>query len=213
MPPEKSALLVVDIQNDFLPGGSLAVPDGDAIIPVVNRIMHQVEFDCGIYLSKDWHPSDHVSFASSHPGKTAFESTTLYNGYKHPVEQVLWPDHCVQHSYGSRFASQLTIPDGKSTCVVKKGMNRLYDSYSAFYDNAKIEETMLREELKKNEVETLYVCGLALDYCVLFSVLDAIELGFNLVLIEDATVSLATMLISLTFIFPSVILTACLMPY
>ncbi|CAN8070599.1 unnamed protein product [Agarophyton chilense] len=183
MTTSHSALLIIDVQNDFLPTGSLPVLEGDHVIPVINSLTTKTPFLGAVYLSKDWHPSNHTSFASNHPHKQPFETIQIQiDGAQY--DQVLWPDHCVQHSDGAAFAPNLAIPDGAVTIL--KGMDARFDSYSAFYDNAKKTQTKLDDLLKKNNVRTLYVCGLALDVCVQFTVLDAITLGYDTVIILDA---------------------------
>ncbi|KAI0564045.1 Isochorismatase [Gracilaria domingensis] len=186
MSSSRSALIIVDVQNDFLPTGSLPVPGGDEVIPVINHLLRNIRFTGGVYLSKDWHPSNHKSFASNHPGKSPFEKIIIeIEGVQY--EQTLWPDHCVQNSKGAELASNLLIPD--NAVIIHKGMDVRYDSYSAFYDNAKKGQTKLGALLKEADVRTLYICGLALDVCVYFTVMNAITLGHDVVLISDASVS------------------------
>lgn len=170
-------LLVVDIQNDFLPGGALAVPDGDLIIPVVNRLMERADI---VVASQDWHPADHASFASQHTGQSPGTVIDL-NG----IQQILWPDHCVQHTPGASFAAGLGVHN--FDWVIRKGDDRMIDSYSAFFDNDHKRATGLEAWLRNKGVTRVAVCGLATDYCVKFTVLDAIALGFETSLIEDAT--------------------------
>lgn len=170
-------LLVVDIQNDFLPGGALAVPDGDLIVPIVNQLMEHADL---VVASQDWHPADHASFASQHTGQSPGTVIDLDG-----IQQILWPDHCVQHSPGASFAAGLAVH--RFDWVVQKGDDRMIDSYSAFFDNDHRRATGLETWLRNNGVTTVTVCGLATDYCVKFTVLDAIALGFNTVLVEDAT--------------------------
>lgn len=176
----KSALLVVDVQRDFLPSGSLAVPRGDAIVPIINTLFARFDH---VYLSKDWHPQNHVSFASNHPDASPFQTVKLSDGR----QQTLWPDHCVQHSTGADFAPGLNVPE--SGVVILKGADPRYDSYSAFFDNSRNSSTFLADRLREKGIETLYICGLATDVCVLYTVLDASELGFQIVLLTDACVS------------------------
>jgi len=176
---ENAGLIVVDVQNDFLPGGSLAVPDGDKIIPVVNRLMEQFTPD-QIFLTRDTHPKDHGSFASNHPGKNVFDVIDL-NG----IKQVLWPDHCVIGTPGSKIATALEAPEDAE--IVEKGMNPKYDSYSGFKD-AGGQETGLIDELSARDISpaaTLYVVGLATDYCVKATALDANEAGFKVRVVID----------------------------
>jgi nicotinamidase/pyrazinamidase len=171
------ALLLVDIQNDFLPGGALAVPDGDAIIPVVNALQERFPL---VVATQDWHPEKHASFSSSHPGKEPFEIIMLDT-----VEQVLWPDHCVQGSEGAAFSSQLS--QQRIEAIIRKGMDHKIDSYSGFYDNKKLKSTGLADYLKGKGVKQVYVTGLAGDFCVGFTALDALAEGFETFLVEDAT--------------------------
>lgn len=171
------ALIVVDIQNDFLPGGALAVPGGDEIIPVVNKLMAQFPL---VVATQDWHPPGHGSFASAHNGKNPFEEIEL-NG----LQQTLWPDHCVQETSGAEFALQLLI--GPIEAIFRKGMDPGIDSYSGFYDNGHRKATGLSGFLKSRGVTDVYVCGLAADYCVYFTAADAIDEGFNTAIIADAT--------------------------
>ncbi len=168
-----NALILVDLQNDFLPGGALAVNDGDAVIPVANRMMNR--FDC-IIATQDWHPACHRSFASVH-GKQPGEIIDLEG-----LRQVLWPDHCVQHSQGAEFAPGLQTDRFEK--IFQKGANPSIDSYSGFWDNGRRQNTGLAAYLKKRGVTHLWIMGLATDYCVKFTVLDALEEGFqvNLVL-------------------------------
>ena len=171
------ALLLIDIQNDFLPGGRLAVPDGDAIIPLVNRL--QAAFDL-VVATQDWHPAGHQSFASSHPGRTQFETIDL-----HGLPQVLWPDHCRQTSAGAELAAALDT--ARVEAVFRKGTNPEIDSYSAFFDNGHRKSTGLADYLRVRQVTDVYVAGLAGDYCVYYSALDALAAGFATFVITDAT--------------------------
>ena len=171
------ALILVDLQNDFVPGGALAVAGGDAVIPVANRI--QAAFDL-IVASRDWHPRDHGSFAANHPGRKVGEVIDL-NG----LPQVLWPVHCVQNTRGAEFVPGLDI--SRIDRVFLKGTDPTIDSYSAFFDNGHRRSTGMGDYLKERGVRDLYVCGLATDYCVNFTALDACKLGFNVHLIEDAS--------------------------
>lgn len=171
------ALLVVDVQNDFLPGGALAVPDGAAILPTVNALMAQ--FDC-VIATQDWHPPGHESFASRHPGRRPGDVVDL-----HGIEQVLWPDHCEQGSPGASFAASLDV--ARFDAVVRKGQNPAVDSYSGFFDNDHRSPTGLDGLLLRRGIRRVFVCGLAADYCVRFTALDAVGLGFETVLITDAT--------------------------
>lgn len=171
------ALLVVDLQNDFLPGGSLAVAEGDSIIPVINSI--QTDFDL-IVATQDWHPRDHKSFASQHPEKRSFEVIDL-NG----LPQVLWPDHCVQGTLGAAFSK--AWHSDSIAAIFRKGMDVAVDSYSGFYDNDKRNTTGLLGFLKDKGVTEVYVCGLAADFCVYYTAVDAVEAGFETFYLEFAT--------------------------
>ncbi|WP_159022110.1 bifunctional nicotinamidase/pyrazinamidase [Formosa sp. L2A11] len=171
------ALILVDIQNDFLPGGSLAVAKGDEIIPLVNNI--QSKFD-SVVASQDWHPENHASFASNHNTKKVFDVIKLDG-----QDQVLWPNHCVQGTTGAAFSSDLNTD--AVAAIFRKGMNKEVDSYSAFFDNNKTQHTGLEAYLKSMQVTEVYVCGLAADYCVYFTAKDAQSLGFKTYYITDAT--------------------------
>ncbi len=173
---ETSCLMVVDVQNDFMPGGALAVPKGDEVVPVVNRLANRFE---NVVLTQDWHPRAHASFASSHPGKQPFETIQLAYG-----EQVLWPDHCVQETPGAALHAGLKIPHAQ--LVIRKGHHRAIDSYSAFLEADRKTTTGLAGFLKEKGFKKLYVCGLATDFCVAWTALDARAAGFEVVLIEDA---------------------------
>jgi nicotinamidase/pyrazinamidase len=168
-------LLVVDIQNDFLPGGALAVPDGDAVIPVINRLARRFAH---VILTQDWHPPGHVSFASRH-GRAHFSTVELHYG-----RQVLWPDHCVQGTSGAQFAEGLDIPHAQA--VIRKGHHAHTDSYSAFLEADRTTSTGLAGLLRERGFTTVYLCGLATDFCVAWSALDAKAAGFDVVVIEDA---------------------------
>ncbi len=171
------ALIMVDIQNDFLPGGSLAVPEGDQIIPLANRL--QKQFDL-VVATQDWHPATHGSFAANQPGKKPGEIIDL-NG----LSQILWPVHCVQGSIGAAFADDLDLE--KISKVFKKGTDMNIDSYSGFFDNGQRKATGLEDYLKQMGAEQVYIVGLATDYCVKFTALDAHQAGFNTTVIKDAT--------------------------
>lgn len=171
------ALLLVDIQNDFLPGGALAVPNGDGVIPVANKL--QLAFPL-VVATQDWHPANHGSFAVSHPGKKAFEQITL-NG----LPQTLWPVHCVQQTPGAALAARLN--QERIAQVFPKGTDAGIDSYSGFFDNGHRKATGLGDWLKQKGVTEVFVCGLATDYCVKFTALDAVQLGFKTYFIEDAS--------------------------
>lgn len=170
------ALVVVDVQNDFLPGGALAVPDGDAVIPVVNRLMPVFPL---VVATQDWHPPDHGSFAANHPGRAVFEQIEL-NG----LPQTLWPVHCVQGTPGAELAAALARD--RIARVFPKGTHPGIDSYSGLFDNGHRQSTGLGEWLRERGVTDLYVCGLATDYCVKFTALDAVQMGFKTHVIEDA---------------------------
>src|SRR5690606_28222344 len=170
-------LVIVDVQNDFIPGGALAVPGGDEIIEIINHL--QPEFDL-IIATQDWHPSNHSSFAKSHSGKKEFEKIE-WQGHI----QVLWPVHCVQNTEGANFHKDLDT--ARIETIFRKGTNVSIDSYSVFYDNAHLKSTGLAGYLKEKGATELYFCGLAAEYCVYFSIKDAIAEGFKVTLIEDAT--------------------------
>jgi nicotinamidase/pyrazinamidase len=172
-----NALIIVDIQNDFLPGGALAVPHGDEIIPIVNRI--QPRFDL-VAATQDWHPPDHGSFAPNHPGKRIYDQINL-NG----LPQTLWPVHCVQNTPGAELAPGLDR--GCIAKIFQKGTDPGIDSYSGLFDNGHRKSTGLGEWLKARGVTEVFVCGLATDYCVKFTALDAVQFGFKTTVIEDAS--------------------------
>ena len=174
----KRALIVVDVQNDFCPGGALAVPEGDAVVPIINRLMQSGRFDL-IVATQDWHPANHLSFASQH-GKSPGEVIEL-NG----APQILWPDHCVENTRGAEMVSRLE--SSRIARIFQKGQKREVDSYSGFFDNDHQTETGLGAYLKNENVDQVYVCGLATDYCVKFSAHDAMALGFETFLIDDAS--------------------------
>ena len=171
------ALILVDIQNDFLPGGALPVPDGDAVVPVANRLQ---ELFPVVVATQDWHPANHGSFAANHPGKKVSEEIEL-NG----LSQTLWPVHCVQNTLGAEFAPGLKRESIQQ--VFQKGVDPLIDSYSGFFDNAHRRSTGLGDWLKERNVTEVYVCGVATEYCVNFTALDALSLGFRSCLVEDAS--------------------------
>lgn len=169
-------LLVVDVQNDFMPGGALAVPRGDEIVALVNRIA--ADFSV-VVLTQDWHPAGHTSFASSHPGRKPFETMRLAYG-----EQVLWPDHCVQGTPGAAFHAALDIPHAQ--LVIRKGHHRKVDSYSAFLEADRKTKTGLDGYLKSRGVKRVFCAGLATDFCVAWTAMDARRFGLQAVVIEDA---------------------------
>lgn len=163
-----AALIVIDVQNDFCPGGALAVPDGDAVVAPINKLMSQ--FDT-VVLTQDWHPRGHTSFASEYPGKMPFETTELSYG-----TQVLWPDHCVQGTEGAAFHPDLRT-DGD--LIIRKGFRIGVDSYSAFYENDQTTVTGLHDYLQARDISRLRFVGLATDFCVAYSALDAAQLGYE----------------------------------
>lgn len=172
----KKALIMVDLQNDFCKGGSLAVPDGDAVIPLANQL--QPHFDL-IIATKDWHPEDHMSFAANNPGCKVGDVITI-----NKLEQILWPVHCVQNTKGSELHPQLDT--SRIQKYFFKGVDKTVDSYSAFFDNAHLRTTGLADYLLQQDIHDIYIMGLATDYCVRFTCLDAIHMGFNTHIIEDA---------------------------
>lgn len=169
------ALLLIDIQNDFLPGGALAVPEGDAVIPVANALMPRFDL---VVATQDWHPPDHGSFAVNHPGRAVGECIDL-----HGIRQILWPAHCVQNTPGAELAGALDV--GRIDHRVRKGTDPAIDSYSGFFDNGHRRATGLGEYLQERGVGHVYIVGLATDYCVKFTALDARQLGFETSVIED----------------------------
>jgi nicotinamidase/pyrazinamidase len=170
------ALLIVDVQNDFCPGGALEVPNGDEVVPVINQLSQAFDY---VVQTQDWHPEDHSSFASSHEGREPFETIQMDYG-----EQVLWPDHCIQGSEGAEFHPELnTLP---SQLIIRKGFRREIDSYSAFYENDHQTPTGLKSYLKERNIDQLYVAGLATDFCVKWSVTDGLDEGFSVHVVEDA---------------------------
>lgn len=169
------ALLVIDVQNDFCPGGALAVPGGDEVVPLINAMMP--EFDA-VILTQDWHPAGHSSFASAHPGKTPMETVEMAYG-----PQVLWPDHCVQGTEGAAFHADLRT-DGD--LIIRKGFNPRIDSYSAFFENDRTTPTGLEGYLRTRGIDRLTLAGLATDFCVNFSALDAVRLGFDVTVRMEA---------------------------
>jgi nicotinamidase/pyrazinamidase len=171
----RSALLVVDIQYDFLPGGALAVAQGDAVIPIVNRLARRFQ---NVLLTQDWHPPGHISFASTHAGRMPFEVTALPYG-----EQVLWPDHCVQGTRGAALADALDVPHAQ--LVIRKGYHPHTDSYSAFLEADRKTHTGLHGYLSERGIEEVFCVGLATDYCVTWTALDAIRFGLGANVIMD----------------------------
>lgn len=169
-------LLIIDVQNDFCPGGALAVADGDAVVPVINRLSGRFE---QIVLTQDWHPPGHSSFASSHPGKAPFESITMAYGL-----QTLWPDHCIQGTPGAAFHADLAAD--KAQLIIRKGFRPGIDSYSAFFENDKTTPTGLAGYLGERGLTRVFLVGLATDFCVHYSAVDARRLGFEAVVIDNA---------------------------
>lgn len=172
----KDALIVIDMQNDFCPGGALAVEGGDEIVPAVNRLIDQARH---VILTQDWHPAGHSSFASSHPGMAPFETITMPYG-----KQTLWPDHCVQGSKGADFHPGLRWTT--TELVVRKGFRAEIDSYSAFFENDHKTPTGLAGYLRERGITEVQLCGLATDFCVAFSALDAVAQGFSTSVVLDA---------------------------
>ncbi len=166
------ALILVDIQNDFLPGGALGVTDGDAVVPIANQLMENFQI---IAATQDWHPANHGSFARNHPGKLVYDKIDL-----HGLDQTLWPAHCVQQTTGAEFAPGLN-PD-RITRIFQKGTDPSIDSYSGFYDNGHRHSTGLGDWLREQGVKRVTICGLATDYCVKFTALDALSEGFEVIL-------------------------------
>ncbi len=167
-------LLVIDVQNDFCPAGALAVGEGDAVVPVINRLAERFDH---VVLTQDWHPSGHSSFASSHPGSAPFETVAMPYG-----PQTLWPDHCVQGTPGAGFHPKLLTD--RAELVIRKGFRRAIDSYSAFYENDRRTPTGLAGYLRERGLRRIFLAGLATDYCVYYSALDARREGFDAVVIE-----------------------------
>ena len=169
------ALIVIDVQRDFCPGGALAVPQGDAIVLEINTLMAQAQ---SVILTQDWHPAAHSSFASSHAGKAAYDMIDMPYG-----PQVLWPDHCIQGSRGAQFHPDLEV--NRADMVIRKGYNAAVDSYSAFFENDHTTPTGLEGYLRTRGIDELVMVGLATDFCVNFSAVDAAKLGFAVTVRED----------------------------
>lgn len=180
MVSKKSALIVVDVQNGFMPRGNLAVKEADQIIPSINQIAKQ--FGC-VVLTQDWHTEDHISFAENHIGKQPFETIELAYG-----TQVLWPKHCVQGTHDADFHPALDIPTAQ--LIIRKGFHQHIDSYSAFLEADHQTSTGLKGYLNSREIDTVYIVGVATDFCVAWTAIDAIKLGFNTYVIEDATAAI-----------------------
>ena len=171
---DDDVLMIIDVQNDFCPGGALAVADGDAVVPVINRLAGRFDH---VVLTQDWHPSGHSSFATSHPGSVPFETIGVAYG-----QQTLWPDHCVQATPGAAFHPQLTTE--RAELVIRKGFRNAIDSYSAFYENDRRTPTGLAGYLRERGLRRIFLAGLATDFCVYYSAVDARRLGFDSVLVE-----------------------------
>jgi nicotinamidase/pyrazinamidase len=172
----QDVLLVVDVQNDFCPGGALAVPRGDEVVPLINRLATRFAH---VVLTQDWHPAEHLSFASSHAGRKPYETIAVSYG-----AQILWPDHCVQGTPGAQFRPDLQIAHAE--LVLRKGYHRDIDSYSAFYENDRRTHTGLAGYLRERGLRRVFLAGLAFDFCVRFSAEDAKREGFEVVVFEDA---------------------------
>lgn len=178
IPPQPAdVLLVVDLQNDFCPGGTLAVAEGDKIVPLVNALAQKFDH---VILTQDWHPPQHISFAPTHPGKKPFETIQAPYG-----PQTLWPQHCLQNTPGSAFHPGLDIP--RAELILRKGFRRSIDAYSAFLENDHFTSTGLAGYLRERGLQRLFLCGLAYDFCIRYSALDGTALGFECLVIEDAT--------------------------
>jgi nicotinamidase/pyrazinamidase len=173
---DREVLLIVDIQNDFCPGGSLSVPRGDEVVPLINGLAGKFSH---VVLTQDWHPRGHLSFASSHTGKTPYQTIEVSYG-----SQVLWPDHCVQGTAGAAFRKDLEIPHAE--LILRKGYHRETDSYSAFYENDRKKRTGLAGYLRERGFRRVFLAGLAFDFCVRYSAEDARREGFEAIVIEDA---------------------------
>lgn len=185
----KKALLIVDLQNSFCKGGALAVPNADEIIPLINMLMKKCDYDI-VIASKDWHPANHFSFISQHPGKNVFETVKLSDyGIKSDIgdEQIIWPEHCIQGTFSAELHPDLDKENIDH--IVKKGQNSFVDSYSTFMDNARNATTGLNKYLEENFVNELHICGLATDYCVKYSAIDCKRLlpDIKVIFIEDAS--------------------------
>ena len=176
MPDKYSALIVVDVQNDFCPGGGLAVTDGDKVVPVINKLMDSFST---IVATQDWHPSDHSSFSSNNSGTAVYDMKDLDG-----ITQVMWPDHCVQGTDGADFHKELNTD--KFSVVIRKGTQPRLDSYSGFLENDKKTPTGLKGYLTDKGIKKVYVTGLATDYCVLYTAMDAKSAGFEVYLVSDA---------------------------
>ena len=179
----RDALIIVDMQNDFIPGGALPVEEGDLIIEGINQIADYFKKKkATIVLTQDWHPKNHLSFASNHPGKSPGDPFTSENG---AIGPVLWPDHCVQNTKGAEFHKDLKIDLADK--IIKKGMNPYVDSYSGFRDNDKKSETGLRDFLNSKKIQRIFLCGLTLDYCGYYTAMDGFEFGYRVYFLIDLT--------------------------
>jgi nicotinamidase/pyrazinamidase len=177
---DSDVLLVIDVQNDFCPGGALAVPGGDEVVPIINRAAPSFRH---VVLTQDWHPAGHGSFASAHPSRKPFETIALAYG-----PQVLWPDHCVQGTKGADFHPALNIPHAE--LILRKGYHPSIDSYSAFFENDRLTPTGLGGYLRERGFERIFLAGLALDFCVRYSAEDAHRCGFRTLVLEDASLAI-----------------------
>jgi nicotinamidase/pyrazinamidase len=173
-------LLIIDLQNDFMPGGALAVTEGDTIVPLISSLAQKFPHTI---LTQDWHPPKHISFATTH-SKQPYDTVELHHGPK-KITQTLWPDHSIQHSHGAAFHSALEVPQAE--LILRKGFRPHIDSYSAFLENDHTTPTGLAGYLRERELSRLFLCGLAYDFCVRYSALDGKSLGFETIVIEDAT--------------------------
>lgn len=171
-----AALILVDLQNDFTPGGALAVPGSDEIIGLINRLQNYFKV---VVATQDWHPPEHVSFAANHVGAHIGDQIVLQG-----LTQILWPIHCVQDTWGAAFTSTLRLKEHAQ--IFRKGLDPDVDSYSGFFDHAQRHETGLKDYLRKGAITVVYICGVATDYCVRFTALDAHRLGFDTLIIQDA---------------------------
>jgi nicotinamidase/pyrazinamidase len=174
---DKDALIVVDVQNDFCPGGSLAVKNGNQIVSIINEIQKHFNF---IFYTQDWHPLDHSSFSTNNPGKKVFSTIDMFYG-----KQVIWPPHCVLNTEGAKFHKDLNVEDAKT--IIRKGYRKEIDSYSGFFENDRETPTGLQGILNNLGVKRVFICGLALDFCVNYTALDATKLGYDAIVLENAT--------------------------
>jgi nicotinamidase-related amidase len=173
---DNDVLLAVDVQNDFCPGGALSVPSGDEVVPAVNRLAARFPH---VVLTQDWHPREHQSFASSHPGAKPYQTIEVAYG-----QQILWPDHCVQGTEGAEFRAEMQVTHAE--LVLRKGYHRAIDSYSAFYENDRTTHTGLAGYLRERGFKRVFLSGLAFDFCVRYSAEDAKREGFDVIVVEDA---------------------------